>query len=483
MITAQKIKGASRVSRTGKLWTQYLEQIDLVRLFIRAEGTGDWQMYLYCVKEMLPHLRQGGRGEVADVAWRQEDFVQARLMAVLHSTATMFRAHNFQSSSVSVGIEGMKTMVGSSLGNVKLSRKNRVNPLASMTRSVIIRDEIVPVCPQQLFMRIVWAIHHQGEVLIVYLKYELAPRPHSLFDDVYMRKTAMSSLLQVFSHQCPHRINKANPIIIYGGYILHVVYVVKHYFTSTVVVFDGYRESLSTKEEERKCSASFKCSRNIELDKSTAVRTSQRDFLKNTHNKEQLIRLLMENFEHAGFVVIQTLADADILIVETALRNDTVDKAKENTSINVLSPGNNTTPVKLFNIFEIQKDLRDSKNLLLFFHSDTGDTTSAIFGKGKKKAWKLLEQKPHLRGVVSVFNSPSATVEDLTSTGHKFVMYLYTSENFSSMNGLCGHLYGRTAARQAVTASFDLANLPPTGAACIQHSHRTYLQVYKFMLQ
>ncbi|KAJ8890944.1 hypothetical protein PR048_010453 [Dryococelus australis] len=268
---AQKIKGASHVSRTGKLWTQYLEQIDLVHLFIGVEGSGDWQMHLYCVKEMLPHLHAAGHFHYDKYAHlyvqKMEELDSKIPPEELHEYTewglfTIQRSHNVWSgvwtgmaieqdlmrpmkvrgglthrtgisdsalahfilsypdciklccaiemltgvscctseqhldnhspwseydclhsidsgvvrdgnincdSSVSVGTQGMKTMIGSSFGNVKLSRTNRVNHLASMSRSVIIRDEIVPVCPQQLFMRFAWAIHHQGGDLMVYI--------------------------------------------------------------------------------------------------------------------------------------------------------------------------------------------------------------------------------------------------------------------------------------------------------------------------
>ena len=40
-------------SRTAKLWLQYLYYIDIVRLFVRAERVGDWDLYLISVKKMI----------------------------------------------------------------------------------------------------------------------------------------------------------------------------------------------------------------------------------------------------------------------------------------------------------------------------------------------------------------------------------------------------------------------------------------------
>jgi len=40
------MKDATNESRTGKLWINYLEQVSLLRLFIRAERTGDCALHL-----------------------------------------------------------------------------------------------------------------------------------------------------------------------------------------------------------------------------------------------------------------------------------------------------------------------------------------------------------------------------------------------------------------------------------------------------
>ena len=47
----KKLLGDS--SRTAKLWLEYLYYIDIVRLFIRAERFGDWDLYLISVKKMI----------------------------------------------------------------------------------------------------------------------------------------------------------------------------------------------------------------------------------------------------------------------------------------------------------------------------------------------------------------------------------------------------------------------------------------------
>ncbi len=59
-VIADAMKGAANESRTGRLWINYLEQVSLLRLFIRAERTGDWDLHLYCVSRMIPFFHAAG---------------------------------------------------------------------------------------------------------------------------------------------------------------------------------------------------------------------------------------------------------------------------------------------------------------------------------------------------------------------------------------------------------------------------------------
>lgn len=46
--------------RTGRLWIQYMEMVSLMRQFIKAERTGDWNLHLQSVKQMLPYYAAAG---------------------------------------------------------------------------------------------------------------------------------------------------------------------------------------------------------------------------------------------------------------------------------------------------------------------------------------------------------------------------------------------------------------------------------------
>ena len=47
-------------SRTAALWIQYLDMMDIVRKFIRAERTGNWALHLESLSEMLPFMAAAG---------------------------------------------------------------------------------------------------------------------------------------------------------------------------------------------------------------------------------------------------------------------------------------------------------------------------------------------------------------------------------------------------------------------------------------
>ena len=47
-------------SRTAALWLQYMEMVNILRTFIKAEHTANWELHLQAVSEMLPYLAASG---------------------------------------------------------------------------------------------------------------------------------------------------------------------------------------------------------------------------------------------------------------------------------------------------------------------------------------------------------------------------------------------------------------------------------------
>lgn len=55
-------------SPTAQLWIQLIELVHLMKLFIRAARTTDWNLHLHCLREMLPFFHAGGRHNYAKAA-------------------------------------------------------------------------------------------------------------------------------------------------------------------------------------------------------------------------------------------------------------------------------------------------------------------------------------------------------------------------------------------------------------------------------
>ncbi|KAG1683898.1 ATP-binding cassette sub-family A member 3 [Nymphon striatum] len=172
----------------------------------------------------------------------------------------------------------------------------------------------------------------------VYLSYELAPQPPSLFLDGLMRKSPKNTLGQLFRPKAPLESCFPDDVmyIVDGGYLLRVViwpanptysqvcdsyvsYTERLYGNEAIVVFGGYKCTTSTKSAEQKRRATKSSSRDIMFDESMQTVTTQSAFLSNDRNKTRLISMLVQKFKDKFIKTRQATADADRLIVETAL--------------------------------------------------------------------------------------------------------------------------------------------------------------------
>ena len=129
------------------------------------------------------------------------------------------------------------------------------------------------------------------------------------------------------------------------------------------------------------------------------------DFLSNVENKQSLINLVSQRMKDRGCHVIQSEGDADVEIVKAAVSmssNKSTSLIGEDADLLVLllhhastSDGNKLyfysdkgSPATVYDIKAMKKLLgNDVCSSLLFLHAFTGcDTTSAVFGIGKKNS-------------------------------------------------------------------------------------------------
>lgn len=160
---------------------------------------------------------------------------------------------------VEIGRVAMDSMVGKHFSDVSLKRSNCVLTLASFINSSIkVNGEVTPIDPLILFQRISFT-KKSDEELKEYLKYELAPYPLSIFNELGMRKSQKSFMYKMFKPVI--NMELTNYICaVDGGYLLHRViwpsnqtfgticdsyisyhdsYVKQNYEEKSVIVFDG----------------------------------------------------------------------------------------------------------------------------------------------------------------------------------------------------------------------------------------------------
>ena len=227
---------------------------------------------------------------------------------------------------------------GAPIFNCTIKRKDQIRTLSCLKDSVKIGEETVNVKPEVLFNRLSLLVQKENE-RTQYFQHELTPDPASLFRDGKMRKPAKSvlrnHLLQTGGKiECP----LTEVAVIDGGDLLyHTSWNSQHTYSeivqkylsyvkdnfkqaNIVVVFDGNNDVNSTKGEEhfRKGKGGSSASVNIKNVNSKPT-CSKRLFLKNRHNKMQLINLLKSAFVKDGIIVKQSHGDADVMICETAL--------------------------------------------------------------------------------------------------------------------------------------------------------------------
>ena len=101
----------------------------------------------------------------------------------------------------------------------------------------------------------------------------------------------------------------------------YLKYIRDHFKQTTIcVVFDGDSDSNSTKGEQHSRRGKGSSSASVKIRNIKAKPTCSKIlFLKNSHNKMQLISLLKPIFLKAGFTIKQSHGDANVMICKTAL--------------------------------------------------------------------------------------------------------------------------------------------------------------------
>ncbi|KYN02063.1 hypothetical protein ALC62_07132 [Cyphomyrmex costatus] len=429
-----------------------------------------------------------------------------------------------------IGLASVKEMTGKNFGEVTFKRTNRVKALSSIHASIKVNDDLVPIDPLLLFQRLCANITEKTDMRM-YLKFELAPFPLSIFTEDGFRKNTKSDLFGYFTKTEPPRGDLVH--VVDGGFLLHKVvwqkndtvqvinqkylnFVRKHYTDDSFIVFDGYPDNKldtntttsSTKTAERSRRKSTSVVPAFIVEPQTKITLSQARFLSNEKNKKELIKELSRIFRFEGYTVRQAEEDADSLIIYTAIEIAEKNKIVKTTtgvaeykktvvvvgqdidllvllnqlnssdaSIYFLSPGAANTNDSIYSSNSFQH--KDYRSIIAFLHCFSGcDTNSGFAGKGKRKIVNLLIATPELTDLVKPFYTADADPKVIARNGCNLIKSIYNCKNFNtSLDELRYQHYKKLVQ----TSTFKLEKIPPTTGAAIQFSKRAYFQLQKWL--
>ncbi|KAJ8893154.1 hypothetical protein PR048_005737 [Dryococelus australis] len=75
-----------------------------------------------------------------------------------------------------IGKKTVYHIIGGNFSDVKLKCMYKVKPLSIISRALKVREDIIPVNPQQLFMCIICVMKNESDFMR-YFKYEFSPKP------------------------------------------------------------------------------------------------------------------------------------------------------------------------------------------------------------------------------------------------------------------------------------------------------------------
>ena len=370
------------------------------------------------------------------------------------------------------------------------------------TNSTIkIQDEYVHVDPQLLFQRLLTVGTNNGELQNV-LDHELCHYPPTLFESVNaIRTTTKSSLadaLWCFEAENLSGPSKTVQYVLYGGALLHRIpwtrgatydqifeqysaYVIRKYGRA-IAVIDGYIDKSSTKDCAHIRRSGGTIGVTVHFTSSMAVQTKKEEFLSNKHNKQRFTALLSQRLEQTGCEIHQARGDADIIIVETELTS----AAKQETVL----VGDDTYLLVLLiyhaknvrhNVFFRPETRRARQkgnrcwnipamlsllgnvvtNNIMFLHAILGcDTTSGVYGLGKKLSISKIKSESQFQDQAMVFMSQWANNDVIISTGETALDCLYNRNPHHGINVL---RYEKFCVKTATsTVPVQPGALPPT---------------------
>ena len=238
-----------------------------------------------------------------------------------------------------VGQSILDSMTGKAAAEYSFTMSNQAITFSAMS-SIKVDGEKIQVDPQLLFQRLIIASQSLDDMSAIF-KYELCSYPSSLFDSSLMHlKPQKPALADAIWLKLPS--DAAGPkgevqYVLDCGALLHRIpwprgfpkyreicdmycqYVTGKY-GAAVVIFDGYKQS-STKDNIHQRRTGGKTARSVIFSDDMKLTIKKDHFLSNSSNKQCFINMLSRYLQKVGCQTHHSQADADLLIVQTAVES------------------------------------------------------------------------------------------------------------------------------------------------------------------
>jgi hypothetical protein len=436
----------------------------------------------------------------------------------LRNIATGVHAHSTVNvdTAMSVGTAILQSMDGKTAAEYTFKKKDQTITLATKS-SVKIGGDEVQIDPQLLFQRLITAAK-TSEDLESAFRYELCSYPSALFvSPMFLRephKPALADAIwQTAAQDASAEIPPDVQYVLDGGALIQRIpwahgakykdiyrqytdYVSKRY-GEAVVVFDGY-EGTSTKDMTHQRRTRGITGATVAFTEDMDAPMKKEHFLANKNNKQRFINMLGKELKKQHCQVYHAVGDADVLIVQKAVEwaatTNTV-LVGDDTDLLILlcyhanlrsndlffcPEQKNAKKIRVWNIKAIKEQLGSELcENILFLHGILGcDTTSRLYGIGKGASLKRFKKNAVFREQAKVFNTPSASPDNVIAAGEKALVAIYNGKPSDTLDSL---RYKRFCEKVASNSSYvQPQSLPPTSAATKYHSLRVYLQVQEW---
>jgi len=422
-----------------------------------------------------------------------------------------------------IGMKVVGKMKGQNVKDLTFRKKDQITAMND-NAGVKIEGETVKFDAQLLFQRLITAAKGSvsEEELTSLFTYELCTYPPSLFESPHLLREAdkpaladalrikvkpdgtipeVGEMKYVIDGGCLLQWLPWPRVCTYGQICQMYADFVHSRYGKAVVVFDGYDDGPNTKDNTHQRRVGGYVGSEVQYSKDMLLRGKKNAFLANTKNKQKFIYMLSDKLKESGIDTIHASADADVLVVKTAVQQAATQRTTlvgDDTDLLVLlcyhvqmdsfkvyfSPRSKPTSKKtsVWDIQETKQNLGDSicKDIL-FLHAILGcDTTSKVYGIGKGVVLKMHDKCEEFRNAAAVFDKhpTDVTKNEIEHAGEESLLCLFKGEIRQGLDNLRVQKFTEKVAKSLTFV--DPKILPPTSGSAKYHSYRVYLQIQEW---